>query len=340
MRAAIFKENGGPEVITVEEVAPPVPGPGEVRIRVEAASLNHLDLWVRRGLPIETPMPHIGGSDMAGVVESVGSPDLEPWLDRRVVVDPSLHYEWYDLASLAAGPTPSFGVIGEHTQGGFAEYVSVPGANLLEIPDGVSSETAAAGALAGVTAWRGLMTRGALRPGESVLITGASGGVSTMAVQYAKAAGAVVHAITSTAQGVDRALDLGADFAYDRLEGDWGKSVYRNTGRRGVHLCLDSVGQAVWPQAVRALAVGGRLVSYGATSGPEGAFDIRLLFWKQLSLLGSTMGTHREFIEAMGLVFDGRIRPRIHDVMPLDRTAEAHRLLEAGAVFGKIVIKP
>lgn len=340
MRAAIFRENGGPEVITVEEVPAPLPGPGEARIRVEAAALNHLDLWVRRGLPIDTPMPHIGGSDIVGIVESVGSADLEPWLGRRVVVDPSLHYEWYDMASLAAGPTPSFGVIGEHTQGGFAELVTVPGANLLEVPDAVSSEEAAAGALAGVTAWRGLMTRGRLRAGESVLITGASGGVSMMAVQYAKAAGAVVHAVTSTPKGVEQVLELGADFAYDRLEGEWGKAVYRNTGRRGVALCLDSVGQAVWPHAVRALSVGGRLVSYGATSGPEASFDIRMLFWKQLSLLGSTMGTHREFVEAMTLVFDGRIRPRIDRVLPLDRTEEAHRLLEAGAVFGKIVIKP
>ena len=216
----------------------------------------------------------------------------------------------------------------------------VPGANLVEIPDGVPSETVAAAALAGVTAWRGLMSRGGLRSGESVLITGASGGVSTMAVQYAKAAGAIVHAITSTPAGVEKTLQLGADFAYDRLEGDWGRAVYRNTGRRGVSLCLDSVGQAVWPQAVRALAVGGRLVSYGATSGPEASFDIRLLFWRQLSLLGSTMGTHREFVDAMSFVFDGRVQPRIHQVLPLEEAAEAHRLLEEGAVFGKIVIKP
>ncbi|MDH3222935.1 MAG: alcohol dehydrogenase catalytic domain-containing protein, partial [Gemmatimonadota bacterium] len=166
MRAAIFRENGGPEVISVEDVDPPVPGPGEVRIQVEAASLNHLDLWVRRGLPIETPMPHIGGSDIVGRVESVGSDALAGWMGKRVVVDPSLSYDWYELAGRKDGLVSSFGVIGEHTQGGFAEMVVVPGANLLEVPEGVSSETAAAGALAGVTAWRGLMVRGRLRPGE------------------------------------------------------------------------------------------------------------------------------------------------------------------------------
>lgn len=339
MRAAIFRDHGGPDVITVEDVEAPVPAAGQVRIRVGAASLNHLDLWVRRGLPIETPMPHIGGSDIAGVVESVGSDDLQPWVGRRVVVDPSLHYDWYELAGVG-GSGPPFGVIGEHTQGGFAEFVVVPGTNLLALPDEVSFEVAAAGALAGVTAWRALMTRGALRAGESVLITGASGGVSTMAVQYAKRAGAVVHAITSTPDGVRRARDLGADHVYDRLDGDWGKAVYMNTKRRGVSLCVDSVGQAIWPQAVRALSVGGRLVSYGATTGPEASFDIRQLFWKQLNFLGSTMGTHREFVEAMALVFDGTVKPRIDRVLALEETAEAHRLLEEGAVFGKIVIKP
>ncbi len=340
MRAAIFRENGGPEVITVEDVDPPLPGPGEVRIRVEAASMNHLDLWVRRGLPIETPMPHIGGSDIVGSVESVGSEDLTSWMGRRVVVDPSLSYDWYELAGRKGGFASSFGVIGEHTQGGFAEMVVVPGANLLEVPETVASEAAAAGALAGVTAWRGLMVRGRLRSGESVLITGASGGVSTMAIQYARLAGATVHAVTSTPEGVARARSLGADYAYDRLADDWPKAVYRNTERRGVQLCLDSVGQAVWPQAVRALAVGGRLVSYGATTGPEATLDLRLLFWRQLSVLGSTMGTHREFIEAMSLIFAGRVEPQIDRVLSLEDTREAHELLETGSVFGKIVIKP
>ena len=340
MRAAIFRENGGPEVISVEDVDPPVPGPGEVRIQVEAASLNHLDLWVRRGLPIETPMPHIGGSDIVGRVESVGSDALAGWMGKRVVVDPSLSYDWYELAGRKDGLVSSFGVIGEHTQGGFAEMVVVPGANLLEVPEGVSSETAAAGALAGVTAWRGLMVRGRLRPGESVLITGASGGVSTMAIQYARLAGATVHAVTSTPDGVARARSLGAAYAYDRLVEDWSKAVYHDTGRRGVQLCLDSVGQAVLPQAVRALAVGGRLVSYGATTGPEASFDLRLLFWRQLSVLGSTMGTHGEFVEAMSLIFAGRVEPQIDRVLSLEGTREAHELLETGRVFGKIVIKP
>lgn len=341
MRAAIFHENGGPEVVTLEEIETPVPGHGEVRIRVEAAAMNHLDLWVRRGLPIETPMPHIGGSDIVGVVDQAGSGADEAWIGQRVVVDPSLSYHWYELAAVSAGTAPaSFSIIGEHTQGGFAEYAVVPAANLLAVPDDVTSEVAAAGALAGVTAWRGLLSRGGLQAGESVLITGASGGVASMAVQIAKEAGATVHAVTSTPESVARVEELGADYTYDRLDGDWAKAVYLATDRRGVHLCLDSVGEAVFPQLVRCLAVGGRLVSYGATTGASASFDIRLLFWRQLSVLGSTMGTPREFREAMGLVFTGRVAPPIHQVLPLERAREAHALLEEGTVFGKIVLRP
>lgn len=340
MQAAIFRENGGPEVVSVEDVEAPEPQPGEVRIRVEAAAMNHLDLWVRRGLPIETPMPHIGGSDVAGVVESVGSAGDQGWIGKRVVVDPSLSYRWYELAALPGTDVPPFGVFGEHTQGGFAELTVAPAENLMELPDHVASEVAAAAALAGVTAWRGLMTRGGLRQGESVLITGASGGVSSMAVQYAKQGGATVFAVTSGVANVARVRELGADRVYDRLEQDWSKQLYRDTERRGVHLCLDSVGQALWPQVIRALAVGGRVVSFGATTGPAATVDLRMLFWRQLSILGSTMGTHREFREAMGLVVDGRIHPQIHSILPLSAARRAHQLLEEGDVFGKLVLKP
>ena len=340
MKAAIFRENGGPEVVSVEEVEAPEPRAGEVRIRVEAAAMNHLDLWLRRGLPIDTPMPHIGGSDVVGVVESAGSEDDRRWIGKRVVVDPSLSYRWYELAGLPGTDVPPFGVFGEHTQGGFAELAVAPSENLMELPDHVASEVAAAASLAGVTAWRGLMTRGGLRPGESVLITGASGGVSSMAIQYAKLGGATVFALTSGADKVERVRDLGADYVYDRLEQDWSRELYRDTEKRGVHMCLDSVGEALWPQVVRALAVGGRIVSFGATTGPAGTFDIRMLFWRQLSILGSTMGTHREFREAMSQVIAGRVAPPIDSVLPLSEARRAHQLLEDGEVFGKLVLKP
>ncbi len=340
MKAAVFHENGGPEVLAVENMPVPVPASGEVRIRVEASSLNHLDLWMRRGLPIKIPMPHIGGSDIAGTVDELGPGVHASWLDKRVVVDPSLNYDWYRLARSPHGRSKPLQIIGEHTQGGFAEYATAPAANLVEIPEEVSCAVAAAAALVGVTAWHGLFARGGLRPGERVLITGASGGVSAMAVQYARAAGAEVFAVTSAAERVRRVAELGAHHVFDRTTTHWPKEIHKATRKRGIDLCLDSVGEAVWSDLVRALAVGGRLVSFGATTGAAGAVDIRLLFWRQLTVMGSTMGTPAEFREAMHLVFDGTAAPPIHDVLPLDRVRRAHELLEAGDVFGKIVLRP
>ncbi len=341
MRAAVFSEFGGPEVVGVSGIPVPEPGPGEVRIKVEATAMNHLDLWVRRGLLLDTPMPHIGGSDIVGVVDATGPGAESAPLGVRVVVDPSLDYAWY--AGAARGDSfrdPPFRIIGEHTQGGMAEYAVVPAANLLEIPGGVPSETAAAAGLVFVTAWRALMPRGELRPGEDVLVTGASGGVGTAAVQLAKLAGARVLAVTSGRENVERVEGLGADVVYDRLEGDFSRRAWAETRKRGVDLVFDTVGEAIWPSCLRALAVQGRLVTSGATTGASGETEIRLVFWKQLSILGSTMGSPREFRRAMQLVFEGRVAPVIHEVMPLADAGRAHALLEEGTVFGKLVLVP
>lgn len=342
MRAALFSEFGPPSVVSVQEVPVPEPGPGEVRIRVGASSMNHLDLWVRRGLPIETPMPHIGGSDIAGTVDALGAgvTGVEP--GTRVVVDPSLHYDWYDGQDQGPGfDAPRLRLLGEHTQGGFAEYVVVPAGNLLSLPETVTFEAAAAAGLVFVTAWRGLMTRAGLRAGERVLVTGASGGVSTAAIQIARMAGATVYALTSGAENVERVKALGADVVYDRKRvDDFSRELWRDTGKKGVHVVLDAVGEAIWPQCLKALGVGGRLVSYGATTGPRGSTEIRVVFWKQLSILGSTMGTPAEFREVMRLVFSGHLQPVIHEVLPLDQAARAHELLEGGQVFGKLVLVP
>lgn len=341
MKAAVFSEFGGPEVVRFDEVDRPEPGPGEVRIAVRAAAMNHLDLWVRRGLPMKITMPHIGGADVAGVVDAVGSgvEGVDP--GTRAVVDPSLGYAWYGGASSGAGlPGPEFRIIGEHTQGGFAQYCVVPAANLVEVPEDVPFETAAAASLVVVTAWRGLMVRGGLRAGERVLITGASGGVSTLAVQIARLAGAEVFAVTSGPANVERVKELGAHVVYDRLESDWGKKLWMDTGKRGVNLAFDAVGQEVWSQCLRALAVRGRLVTYGATTGAAGDTEIRLVFWRQLSILGSTMGTPEEYRTAMELVFRGKIKPVVHAALPLAEARLAHEMLESGEVFGKLVLRP
>ncbi len=340
MRAATFHEHGGPEVLRVEDVPTPEPGPGQVRIEVRAAAMNHLDLWVRRGLPVDIPLPHIGGSDIAGVVDAVGTGVVGVTPGARVVVNPSVSCgvcEWCRAGeeSLCA----EFRILGEHLPGGFAEYVVVPAANLRAVPDGFDLETAAAAPLVFLTAWRGLVSRGRLRAGERALITGASGGVATAAIQIARHLGAEVHAIT-TADNVERVLALGAHRVWDRDRPDHRKQAFEATGRRGFALILDSVGEATWHENIRALARAGRLVVYGATTGPHGVTDLRYLFWKQVDILGTTMSNRREFETVMALVLRGELHPVIDSVFPLAGIADAHRRLESGGQFGKIVIRP
>ena len=341
MRAALFSDYGGPEVIEITDVPIPKPGAGEVRIKVEAAAMNHLDLWVRRGLPIETPMPHIGGSDLAGVVNAIGPGAEDVPIGLRVAVDPSISYKWYEGQGRGESFDPSpFQIIGEHTQGGFAEYTVVPAENLLEIPEHVPFERAAAAGLVFVTAWRALLTRAKLQTGERVLITGTSGGVGTAAVQVASRAGARVYAVTSGANNVARAEDLGAHVVYDRERVDFAREVWRDTNKAGVDIVFDTVGEAMWQQCLRSLGLGGRLVTSGATTGSRGITELRLLFWKQLSIMGSTMGTPAEFRRVMRLVFEGSFEPVIHQVLPLDQARTAHEMLESGNVFGKLILVP
>lgn len=342
MKAAYFEGHGGPEVMQVGELPAPVAGPGEVVVEVRAAALNHLDLWTRRGLPgLALELPHIGGSDVAGVVAETGE-GVRGWEEgTRVVVNPSL---WCGRCEWCARGEHSlcreYRILGEHVGGGLAERVAVPARNLLAVPDGLDLERVAAAPLVYQTAWRGLITRARLRPGETLLVTGASGGVSTAAIQIARLAGARIFAVTSGAESVRRVLELGADVAIDRLEEDFSRRVWQETGKRGVDVAIDGVGEAMWEGIVRALAPGGRLVSYGATTGAEGRLDIRRLFWKQASVLGSTMAGRGEFEAVMRLVFEGRLEPVVDDVLPLERIREAHERLEAGEVFGKLVLVP
>lgn len=339
MRAALFHEHGGPEVLRVEEVAPPALQPGHVRVAVRAAALNHLDLWVRRGLPINTRLPHIGGSDVAGVVLEAAS-DVDGWSPgTRVLVNPILfcgQCEWCER-----GDEPlcrRFGILGEHTSGGFAEEVVVAAHALHAIPDSLSFEVAAALPVSYQTAWRALIHRARVRAGESVLVLGASGGTAIAALQVAKLAGAQVLAVTSGEENVERVRAEGADVVYDRLEGDFARPVWRDTGKRGVDVVVENVGEATWRSSLRSLAPGGRLVTYGATTGPAGDTDLRLLFWRQLQLIGSTMASRSQFREMFSAASRGHLRPVLDQVIPLEEIRAAHERLEAGKGFGKIVV--
>jgi NADPH:quinone reductase-like Zn-dependent oxidoreductase len=342
MKALYFHEHGGPEVLQYGDVPDPRPGPGEALVQVKAVALNHLDLWVRRGWPgLNLVKPHIGGSDVAGVVAGYGAGADGHAVGTRVAVDPGVvlgEDEWTRRGEESV--SPHYHLLGEDVYGGCAEYVTVPVRNLLPIPDGIDFSQAAAPILVGLTAWRMLLKRARLRAGESVAIVGAGGGVNSFSIQVAKYLGATVYAITGTLDKMRKARELGADYVINYREEDWSKKLHQLTGTRGVDVVIDNVGQATLNSSMRALARGGRVVIVGNTSGPKTEIDVRFIFAKQISLIGSTMGSHQDFCDVMKLVWAGTLKPVIYRVMPLSEGRAAHELLAAGQQFGKIVLRP
>lgn len=344
MKALYFNEHGDPSVMQYGDLPDPIPGPGQVRVRVRAIALNHLDMWVRRGGPAfeKLPKPHVGGCDVSGVVESYGPGDAAgPAVGARVAIDPGISTaedEWTRRGEDSV--SPGYKILGEMTTGGAAEYVVVPVENLLPLPHPVSHETAAAASLVGVTTWRMLVHRAGLKAGESVAIVGAGGGVNSFAIQIAKYLGATVFAITSSEEKMAKAKAFGADHVINYKTEDWSRAVFLASGRRGADVVVDNVGQATWMQSIRALARGGRLVTVGNTSGHQAMTDVRFLFSKQISIIGSTMGSHQDYRQVMQLVFDGAVQPAIDRVMPLSEGRAAHEILERGEQFGKVVLIP
>ncbi|MFW6084198.1 MAG: zinc-binding dehydrogenase [Gemmatimonadota bacterium] len=342
MKAAFIRRHGGPDVLEVAEAPEPVATPGHVVVRVKAVSLNHLDLWVRRGVPgLDLELPHIGGADAAGVVEAVGS-GVDDWREGdRVAINAGLFCGICDFCQ--AGDEAlcrRFRILGEHVPGAAAELVRVPATNLFRIPGDLEFETVAAAPLVFQTAWRALATRGRLRDGETLLVTGASGGVATAGIQIGRHLGARVLAITSGPENVARVEALGAEVGIDRLSEDVDARIREAVAGRGVDVALDSVGEAMWKTVSRALGPDGRVVVYGATTGAEVPLHLSHVFWKQLSVIGSTMSSRAEFEEVMSLVADGTLEPVLDDVLPLDEIRTAHERLEAGTVFGKLVLTP
>lgn len=342
MRAALFRKHGGPEVLEVAQVPDPVPGQGEVLVRVKAAALNHLDLWVRDGWEgLQLPLPHIGGSDIAGVVDQLG-PGVQGWkAGDRVAVNPSLSCGACDMCRVGEDSLcKEYRILGEHTSGGFAELVKVPAANLVRIPEGFKFETAAAAPLASMTAWRATITRGRLRAGETFLVIGGGGGVATYAIQIGKLAGARVIATTGSDEKAKRLRELGADEVVNYKTENWGKRVWELTGKRGADLVFDSVGKATFATSIRCAARGGRIVSCGGTTGQQWELDIRPVYWRGIDILGSTMANRAETETVLGLVWQGKLRPVVDRVLPLDRLREAHEMLERSEQFGKVVLTP
>ena len=341
MRAARFHTNGSPEVVVIDEIPRPVPAAGEVLVRVKAVAMNHLDLWVRRGIPIETTMPHVGGSDIAGIVEEIG-PGVAGWKGgERVVVNPGLSCGQCEFCVRGEESLcPHFRILGEHTDGGFAEFVAVPASAIHRIPDDFPFETAAALPVSYQTAWRAVVSRAAVRAGEDVLVLGASGGTAVACIQVAKLSGARVFALTHGEKNVARVRALGADVVYDRARVDFWREIHRDTGGRGVDVVIENVGQATWKQSLRSLASDGRLVTYGATSGPLGELNLSALFWKQIRIIGTTMASRAEFEAMLAVALRGELVPVIGATFPLADARAAHELLESGEHFGKIVLVP
>ena len=340
MKALVIKEHGGTDKLEIMDVARRTIGPDDVLVNVKAVALNHLDLFVRNGAPsLKLPMPHIPGSDLSGVIVEVGPNVRGLAVGTRVTINPGLSCGRCECCiggeeSLCA----DFKILGEHTTGGAAEFVCVPAVNVLQIPDAMSFEQAAAAPLVFLTAWRALISRARLRAGEDVLVLGAGGGAATAAIQIAKLAGARVFVTSSSDAKLEQARQIGADVLLNYTTQEWDRQVFRLTNKRGVDVVFESVGAATWAKSVRALRRGGRMVVIGATSGPNPEEEIRQIFWKQIEIIGSTMSNQREFREVMKLVFAGRLTPIIDVVMPLERAKEAHARLEKGEQFGKIVL--
>jgi NADPH:quinone reductase-like Zn-dependent oxidoreductase len=344
MRAAVFNEHGNSEVIRVVDdlPMPPEPGYGEVRLRMKAVALNRLDLFVRDGWKgLELKLPHITGSDGAGLVDKVG-PGVNQFIPgERVAIDPTIIDP--DCLTVVAGQENQcdrMGILGEHYPGIAAEYVILPARNLIKIPDRVAFAEAAASGLVYLTAWHSLITRGNLRAGETVLIVGAGGGVNSASIQIAKLAGATVYVVGSNPEKCAKAEALGADVTINRQDDEnWSKAVFQLTNRQGVDVVIDNVGQATMFGSIRSVKRGGRILVVGNTSGPKFELDIRYIFAKHISIIGSTMGPHRDYIRVMNLIFDGKLKPVIGAILPLSEAREAHRLLEDGKLFGKVVLE-
>jgi NADPH:quinone reductase-like Zn-dependent oxidoreductase len=340
MRAIIFSQHGGPEVLRLAEILDPQIKANEVLIEVRACALNHLDVWVRNGLPgIKIPLPHILGCDVAGVVREVG--DLVTWARAgdEVMVQPGVSCgHCPECLAGRDNMCDEYDIIGYRRDGGYAEFVAVPGINIIPKPGNLSWEEAAALPLVTLTAWHMLVARAHVQPGEDVLVHAAGSGVGSLGIQIAKLLGARVIATASSTEKLAKARELGADETVNYSSDDWPKQVKRLTNGRGVDVVFEHTGQATWPGSILSLKKGGRLVTCGATSGFDARTDLRHLFYRHLTILGSMMGSRADLLAAMKFIESGQIRAVVDRVLPLAEARKAHELMEDRAQFGKLVL--
>jgi NADPH:quinone reductase-like Zn-dependent oxidoreductase len=342
MRAVTLRSHGGPEVLTLEELPSPTAGPGQVRVRVAAVAMNHLDVWVRKGLPhLKHEYPFILGADVAGTIDQVGAGVSGVKEGDEIVVNPGHSCgRCKECLSGRDNLCRWYRLMGEDTSGGYAEQIVVPAQNVVPRPKGVSVEQAAAVPVTFLTAWQMLTRKAPVKPGDDVLVIAAGSGVGVAAVQIAKMHGARVIATASSDDKLARARTLGADEVINHKTQDLVGEVKRLTGKRGVDIIFEHVGAEVWPKLILSAARGGRIVTCGATSGFDAKTDLRHVFFRQLEILGSTMGGKGDLFPILDHVGAGRLVPVVDKIMPLEAAQDAHRLLEGRAIFGKIVLKP
>ena len=342
MKAAAMRSHGGPEVVELLDLPEPVAGPGEVVVAVKAAALNHLDIWVRKGWPgLKLAFPHVFGSDVAGVVESVG-PGVIVWkAGDEVVVNPSLGCTRCERClSGRENLCRTFAILGEHVSGGQAQKLAVTARNLCQKPKNLSFEEAAAVPLTFMTAWQAVAVKAALRPGETILVHAAGSGGGVAAVQIARLLGARVIATAGSDAKLEKARALGADEVINYETQDFLAEVRKLTGKQGVDVVFEHVGKTTWEKSLLSAGIGGRIVTVGATTGFDPLTDLRHVFFRQLAILGSTMGTAADLLQVLKFVGQGKLKPVVAQVLPLAEVAKAQALLADRALFGKVVLVP
>jgi NADPH:quinone reductase-like Zn-dependent oxidoreductase len=342
MKAVIFNEHGGADVLRYTDAPEPAMKANEVLVEVRACALNHLDVWARMGIPgIKIPLPHILGNDIAGIVREAG--ELVTWVRAgdEVMLQPGVSCgHCIECLSGRDNLCPQYEILGYQRDGGYAQFVAAPGVNVVPKPQALSFEEAAALPLVTITAWHMLVTRANVQPGEDVLIHAAGSGVGSLGIQIAKLRGARVIATASSDAKLEKARELGADETINYSNAEWPKEVRRLTNKRGVDVVFEHTGAETWPGSIASLAKDGRLVTCGATSGFDARTDLRQVFYRHLSLLGSFMGSKAELLEAMKFVERGMIRGVVDQALPLAEARRAHELMEDRAQFGKLVLVP